>query len=284
MQVVRPPNTDAATVAGFGDEWSRFNWFGDSTSADRDRLFQMYFSIFPWGKLPADGGVGADVGCGSGRWARVVAPRVAKLHLIDPSEKALNIARRNLGCFSNVEYHVASADSIPLPDSSLDFAYSLGVLMCVPDTGGAVKAIAKKLKRGAPLLVYIYYALENRPRWYRGAWQLTNLVRRLVSRLPPGGKFVVSDMLAALVYWPFARTARLLHRRSALPSNWPLACYRDASFYVMRNDALDRFGTRLEKRYTRQQIAEMMHAAGLIQVRFDDSSPYYWFAVGYKAH
>jgi hypothetical protein len=50
----------------------------------------------------------------------------------------------------------------------------------------------------------------------------------------------------------------------------------------MRTDALDRFGTRLEQRFTRDQIRAMMTAAGLIRIRFGDAIPY-WTAVGFKS-
>ena len=47
----------------------------------------------------------------------------------------------------------------------------------------------------------------------------------------------------------------------------------------MRTDALDRFGTRLEQRFTRKQVEMMMEAAGLEQIVFSDHSPF-WCAVG----
>jgi len=43
----------------------------------------------------------------------------------------------------------------------------------------------------------------------------------------------------------------------------------------MRTDALDRFGTRLEKRYTKEGIATMLEAAGLEDVQFSNSDPYW---------
>tara|TARA_R110002049_G_scaffold85936_2_gene218452 strand:+ start:116 stop:337 length:222 start_codon:yes stop_codon:yes gene_type:complete len=64
-------------------------------------------------------------------------------------------------------------------------------------------------------------------------------------------------------------------------SNIPLSEYRAKSFYTMRTDALDRFGTRLEQRFTRVQIKEMMEAAGLVDIVFSDIAPY-WCALGIK--
>jgi hypothetical protein len=58
--------------------------------------------------------------------------------------------------------------------------------------------------------------------------------------------------------------------------------YRNRSFYVMRNDALDRFGTRLEQRYTKAEVQELLEAAGLERIEFSDSPPY-WVAIGRRA-
>ena len=145
-------NVDADVARGFGKEWSTFRQ--DETSLAREQretIFQNYFQIFPWQLLPAGGGIGADVGCGTGRWATMVAPRVSHLHLVDVSPEALAVARENLQGQDNVSFHVSSVADIPLPAHSLDFAFSLGVLHHVPDTQAAISAIAAKLKQKAPV-------------------------------------------------------------------------------------------------------------------------------------
>ena len=274
-------NFDFDTVAGFGDEWQRFT----QTTLDvkeKKMIFQGYFKIFPWGLLPDDGGVGADIGCGSGRWATLVAPRVAFLHCIDASPKALVITKSNLSAFKNVQTYCASVDKLPLQDESLDFAYSLGVLHHVPDTSGAIRSIAKKLKSGAPFLVYLYYAFDSRPFWYRWLWKATELGRYCISRLPGSLRYFTSQVIAYCVYWPLARMAKVLENAGHLPASWPLSFYRDKSFYVIRTDALDRFGTRLEKRFTKGEIEAMLRSAGFENIKFSDMPPY-WCAVGIKA-
>ena len=50
---------------------------------------------------------------------------------------------------------------------------------------------------------------------------------------------------------------------------------------AMQSDALDRFGTRLEQRYTAEQVRRMMQNAGLEGIAFS-SAPPYWCAVGFK--
>jgi ubiquinone/menaquinone biosynthesis C-methylase UbiE len=283
MQIATEKNVDVKVARGFGDEWSRFRQDDTSLTHDeRETIFQSYFRIFPWDLLPPGGGTGADLGCGTGRWAKMVAPRVAHLHLLDASPDALAVARENLATDANVSFHVGSVGAIPLPDRSLDFAFSLGVLHHVPDTQGAIRAVAEKLKPGAPFLVYLYYAFDNRPVWYRVLWSLSNGVRVVVSRLPHWMRSVISEIIAATIYWPLARLSALLSRSENSSRSFPLSWYADKSFYVMRTDAYDRFCTRLEKRFTRVQIDEMLRQAGFKQIRFSDSPPY-WCAVGIKS-
>lgn len=272
-------NIDPKTVAGFGDEWTRFDQ-SDLSRDERQDIFDSYFAVFPWQSLPA-GAVGMDVGCGSGRWASLVAPKVGHLHCIDASADALAVTRRNLAFAPNASFHHASVDAIPIPDGSLDFGYSLGVLHHVPNTPDAVSACVAKLKKGAPFLLYLYYAFDNRPRWFRAVWKLSDAGRQVVSRLPHGARYVASQAIAAGVYYPLARSAKALERTGLDVSHLPLSGYRDRSFYTMRTDALDRFGTRLEQRFTRAEITAMMERAGLENIRFHDGMPF-WCAVGTK--
>lgn len=280
MRINKDANFDKATVEGFGDEWARFDQSAMEDGETR-QIFEDYFSNFPWSKLNA-GAVGVDVGCGSGRWALLMAGKVGRLHLLDASDKALDVARRRLAGHANTHFHLASVGDMPFADGSLDFAYSLGVLHHVPDTGAAIKAVARKLKPGAPFLIYLYYAFDNQPFWYRAIWKCSDFLRRIISRLPFPARYLISQGIAAAAYWPLARLGKVLDRAGLLPDAWPLRYYRDKSFYVMRTDALDRFGTRLEKRFTQAQIQEMLAAAGFGEIRFSDAQPY-WCALGIKA-
>ncbi len=178
-------------------------------------------------------------------------------------------------------FHHAGVDDIPLPDATADFGYSLGVLHHVPDTPRAIRACSRKLKTGAPFLVYLYFAFDNKPRWYLWLWKGSELVRFVLSRNPFVVRLAVSQVVALILYWPLARFARVAEMLGASVDSFPLSTYRKLSFYTMKTDALDRFGTRLEQRFTRIQIKEMLEAAGLEQVTFSDQRPY-WVAVGYK--
>lgn len=275
-------NRDEKTIHGFGDEWERFD---QSCLApdEHDLLFERYFKIFPWGLLPKDSR-GFDMGCGSGRWAKLVAPKVGALHCIDPSS-ALEIAKRNLSGVKNCTFHSAGVCDSVLPEGSMDFGYSLGVLHHIPDTEKGVHDCVRMLKPGAPFLLYLYYALDNRHIAYRLLWKGSDYLRRLISSLPHSLRYFVSQFLALSVYWPLARLAALMEYFGVSPekaSQYPLGFYRHLSLYTMRTDALDRFGTRLEHRFTKNQILLMMQSAGLVDIKFSVDAPY-WCAVGIKA-
>jgi ubiquinone/menaquinone biosynthesis C-methylase UbiE len=271
-------NIDNDVVAGFGDEWSRFDQSA-LTQEEHERLFDNYFNIFPWDKIPGDA-VGFDLGCGSGRWAKLVAPRVGKLYLFDPSEDALAVAKRSLEGLPNCEFQIADAGRIPLEDASCDFGYSLGVLHHIPDTEAGLKECVSKLKPGAPFLLYLYYSFDNRPAWFRAVWKASDSVRRSISRMPHPLRYALSQVIATTIYFPMARISLMLEELGLNVEYLPLSQYRRTSLYTMRTDSLDRFGTRLEKRFSKAEMEKMMFSAGLTDIAFSTTS--FWTAVGYR--
>lgn len=98
-------------------------------------------------------------------------------------------------------------------------------------------------------------------------------------QLPPRPKQLVTDLIALAVYWPLARLAE----RLGLPvAAFLLSYYRSCSYYTMRTDARDRFGTPLEQCFTRAQIHQMCAAAGLLDLQFSSRASF-WCVVGFKA-
>jgi hypothetical protein len=66
-------------------------------------------------------------------------------------------------------------------------------------------------------------------------------------------------------------------------NNFPLSAYRNYSFYTIRTDSLDRFGTQLEQRFSKLEIENMMISSDLENIVFNESEPF-WCAVGYKKY
>ena len=113
-------------------------------------------------------------------------------------------------------------------------------------------------------------------------WTVSEGLRSIVSKLPYSPRYWVSQAIAAVVYWSLARIAKVASLLQVSVANFPLSIYRDRSFYVMRTDSLDRFGTRLAQRFASKQIESMMIDASLEDIRFRNDNPY-WCAVGFKA-
>ena len=272
-------NIDKKTVLSFSDEWSHFDQ-EPLNDYERKYLFDKYFHIFPWSSLSKKA-MGFDMGCGSGRWAKLVAPRFSKLTCIDPSLEALSIAKKNLAHFKNIVFVNSGVSDQPLPPNSQDFGYCLGVLHHIPDTLTALKNCVQMLKPGAPFLIYLYYKFDNRSRFYVIIWQISDLLRLFISRMPSTLKLIITNTIATLVYLPFARLAFIAEKIGLKVDNWILSSYRKTSFYTMRTDSRDRFGTPLEKRFTRSEINSMMKEAGLDNITFSENFPF-WCAVGKK--
>ena len=273
-------NLDERTAEGFDRIWKHYAQpEAGSVEGYSDDAFDTYFSIFPVDRL--SGAEGFDLGCGNGRIAVSVAPRAGFLHCIDPSAAGLAAAKRAMRRLDNVDFHQASVDSIPLADASQDFGYSIGVLHHIPDPAAGLRCCVDKLKPGAPFLLYLYYSFDNRPGWFRLVWRGSDVARRLICRLPFPLRAAASTALAAALYWPLSRTARLLGKLGVATGNLPLSAYADSPWAVLRADALDRFGTAVEHRFSRAEMERMMLDAGLRDISFADGPPY-WIAVGYR--
>jgi SAM-dependent methyltransferase len=158
---------------------------------------------------------------------------------------------------------------------------SLGVLHHIPDTGLAIKEVARRLKSGGVFLCYLYYNLENKPGFYKFIFKGVNAVRKVISGLPQRIKQVVASAIAAVIYWPLARLSKVLSKFGINTSNIPLHHYADMPFVMLANDALDRFGTTLEQRFSKAQITEMLRDAdfNISTLQFSDIEPFWTFTV-----
>ena len=271
-------NKDIKTVQDFGKEWGRFNQ--ELVSEQLIDIYKDYFSIFPFEMINKNS-QGFDMGCGSGRWAKYMAPKVGKLYCIDPSLEALSVAKKNLSTFNNCIFENSTADSFSIPSHSLDFGYSLGVLHHVPNTQSALNKCVEKLKPGSPFLLYLYYNFDNRGYLFFTIWKFSNFFRKIISKSPFFLKTFICDVLAFFIYLPLAKVSLFLSSLGFNVRNIPLSYYRDKSFYVMRTDSLDRFGTSLEKRFSKKEIELMMVKSGLSRIKFSEEEPF-WTAVGIK--
>lgn len=271
-------NIDWETVDSFGEEWNKFDTF---SSKEILNIGSEYFDIVDEGMLNKSSVV-LDMGCGTGRWTKYVASKAKFIEAIDPSNAVIS-ASKMLKNEDKVRITQAEVSNIPFPDESFDFVFSLGVLHHIPDTLDAMQKTVKKLKPGGYFLVYLYYAIDNKGFLFKLFFHLSNFLRGGISILPSTIKSFICDFLAIIIYLPFvfiAKVANFVFGKKVL-KHIPLSWYHNKTWNVIRNDALDRFGTPLEQRFTKNEIQIMMEKCGLSDIKFSPNPPY-WHAVGRK--
>ncbi len=271
-------NIDAEVVKTFGEEWLKFKDYSD----EEIRLFAiMYFDIIN-DSIINKNTYALDIGCGTGRWTKYLADRIGFVEAIDPSN-AVFAADHLLEGVENVRITKAAVESIPFADETFDFAMSIGVLHHIPNTQYAMIDCVKKVKKGGYFYCYLYYDLDNKNVFYKFLFWLSNIIRIVVSRMPARLKRVVCDLLAGFLYMPFVCTSRFLNflGQKKLGKKIPLSDYANKTFFIIRNDSLDRFGTRLEHRFSKKEVIELMEKSGLEDIVVSPSSPYY-HAIGRK--
>ena len=274
-------NLDQQVIDSFGHEWSAFDYSESETDDALDSQFLAYCTPIDLTQFNSKSSVAADFGAGSGRWASRLLPHFSLVYALEPSDGANKVLKNKFSKEARMTILQETVGANSIPTGSLDLAMSLGVLHHIPDTALAIKDVSSKIKTGGIFLCYLYYKLDNKPLYYRGLFWTSNSLRWAISRLPYVLRKSIARVIAALIYLPLARAAKLLSRAGKNVSNFPLHHYANMPFVMLQNDALDRFGTRLEQRFSKKEITEMLANAGfdLTTLKFSDVEPFWTFSV-----
>ena len=274
-------NLDQGVIDSFGHEWATYDYGETETSEALDAQFMAYCAPIDLTQFNPKTSLAGDFGAGSGRWSSRLSPHFSLVYALEPSDGANSVLKNK---FSNdpkivVLQETVGSNSIPL--ASLDLAMSLGVLHHIPDTGLAIKDVSRRIKPGGVFLCYLYYSLENKPAYYKMIFKAVDGVRRVISVLPQRLKQFVTSLIAGVIYWPLARFSKVLNKFGKNTSNLPLHHYADMPFVMLANDALDRFGTTLEQRFSKAEITEMLRVADfdISTLKFSDKEPFWTFSV-----
>jgi SAM-dependent methyltransferase len=274
-------NLDQDVIDGFGREWAAFDYAKTNAKEALDTQFKAYCSPIDLAQFNSESAVAADIGAGSGRWSERLLPHFSLVYALEPSDGAIAVLKTKFSNEPRIKILQESVGANSIPDNSLDLAMSLGVLHHIPDTALAIKQISAKIKIGGTFLCYLYYKLEDKPLFYRLIFKVANLLRWVLSRLPYFLRRSIAQVIASLTYLPLARLAKLLSRLGKDVTNFPLHHYADMPFVMLQNDALDRFGTRLEQRFSKKDITEMLKTAefDVSTLKFSEVEPFWTFSV-----
>ena len=274
-------NLDQNVIDGFGHEWATFDYAETKTAEALDAQFVAYCVPIDLSAFNPSTSIAADFGAGSGRWSSRLVPYFSFIYALEPSDGASRVLKKKFSDDPKISVLQETVGVNSIPEESLDLAMSLGVLHHIPDTGLAIKDVSRSIKPGGFFLCYLYYDLEDKPMYYKMIFQGVNLVRRVISGLPQPLKRLSATIIAVLIYWPLARFSKFLEKLGRNTSNLPLHHYADMPFVMLANDALDRFGTSLEQRFSKVEITEMLSKAGfdLNTLKFSDAEPFWTFVV-----
>ncbi|OGX45634.1 MAG: hypothetical protein A3G38_04080 [Omnitrophica WOR_2 bacterium RIFCSPLOWO2_12_FULL_51_8] len=273
LQVREPSEMMEAYAPDIQDHYSKFwdEWPGMQSHYEQE--FNGYFDLIDLSTL-RDKRV-CDLGCGMGRWSYMLAERVRlrELVLVDFSE-AIFTARRLFHKHDNVLFIMGDILRLPFRPDYADFIMSLGVLHHLPDD--CLKVVRSLKPYAQRLLVYLYYALDNKPFYYRWLLRAYTPLRRLMCHIHSPHVRVAFSWFAVIgFYIPFIVIGSLL-RPFGLSKYVPLYDeHHWAELEGMRHSAYDRFFTRIEQRVTRRQIESLRDSFSKVSVA--DGQAYWHF-------
>ena len=277
-------NIDNEVVDHFGKEWAKYNYLNGIASEALDEQFSAYMEPIDLSKYNEKTSIAADFGAGSGRWTERLKPYFHKIYAVEPSVAAVQVMNEKFSKDSKIRVLHEDVEKNSIPESSIDLAISLGVLHHIPDTYQAILDVSKKIKSGGTFLCYLYYKIEDKPFYYRAIFRIVNVVRFSISRMPHAMRMSIAKLIAFSIYLPLARFSKFLLKGGKDVSNIPLHHYAEMPFVMLENDALDRFGTRLEQRFNKGDIKKMLESANfdLNTLKFSEAEPFWTFAVRKK--
>jgi SAM-dependent methyltransferase len=208
-----------------------------------------------------------DVGCGMGRnsyWPMTYG--AGEGCAVDIDERSLASARRNLAPFPSVQIMRSSAYDLPFTDR-FDLAFAIGVIHHLEDPLRALQMMARAVKPGGRVLIWVYGRDGNR-------W--------LVSVLDPLRRALFSRMPIALVHHLSLYPAALLWLGLNLglrPGEYFKLLAR-FKFAHLRSIVFDQMLPRIAHYWPREKVAELMIAAGLVDVQIASVNGMSWSAIG----
>jgi SAM-dependent methyltransferase len=263
-----PKNWFASDVQySFGEEWQTH----PGIVGEHEMEFRSYFDLIDVESL-TDSTV-CDLGCGSGRWSYYLTGRCRRLILVDFSD-AIFVARHNLRDSPDALFFLGDLTDLPFRRHFADLVICIGVLHHLP-----IPALysVRRLKKFAPrILAYIYYALDNRPGFWRPLLAVVTGIRFLTWRVRGArSRATIAWSLALTLYAPILALGRGLDL-FRIGRFVPLyETYKGDNLRRIKQDVYDRFFTRIEQRVTKPSILRLRDTFS--RVTISPNLPYWHF-------
>jgi SAM-dependent methyltransferase len=238
-------------VGSFGFQWNTFSKAQLDSANGTSRSRDAFLEKTGWTLEALEGRRVLDAGCGMGRFAEVCAGAGAEVHAIDLST-AVEAAARNLSRFPNAFFYQADIMNLPFADGTFDAIYSIGVLHHTPDTRKAFLSLARLLKPGGRIAIWVY---STKLRLFFGS----TLLRTFTPHLPKPLLLKASRIAVPLYHIHRLRgvgmfTAMLL----------PTSINPDPEWRWL--DTFDWYSPRYQWKHTYEDVEGWFREAGLIDI------------------
>jgi SAM-dependent methyltransferase len=160
-----------AYAASFGRQWNRYDV---GRPEEDEATFRVKTGI---AAEELRGRLVLDAGCGGGRYARCAGRHGALVLGVDLSSA---VEKAGALCAELPDVVIAQADLLELPivEEAFDLVYSIGVLHHTPDPRRAFAQIARRVKPGGRLAVWLYRRNTLPQEW------LNQGLRSITTRIP----------------------------------------------------------------------------------------------------
>lgn len=217
------------------------------------------------GLKPEDlaGRIVLDAGCGMGRYLRTAADSEARLVVGMDLSRAVEAARDLTADLPRIALSRGDLLRLPFANGMFDHIYSIGVLDHTPDPRAAFLGLARLLKPGGRIAIWIYArekpAVERVMNWHRA----------VSTRLPLGALVFLSRITApvgSLKRRLMASRIRAVQRAGVVLHALTIGVSMHPDAEVRVCDTLDWYAPKFLSRHTFDEVAGWFAEAGLVDV------------------
>lgn len=231
-------------VESFGRQWNRY----DVIRPDEDEaVFRVKTGLEP---RDLNGRIVLDAGCGGGRYAALLGCHGVRVIGIDLSDA---VTRASQVCRDFPQAAIVQADLLDLPiaDASVDVAFSIGVLHHCPDPRRAFHEVARCVRPGGTLAVWLYRRNTPPQEWINSA------IRAVTTRTPARVLEPIAVGLAALGAIPVLN--------KTLNRVFNFSNHSDRTLRVCDN--FDWYAPRYQSHHTTEQLHSWFQEEGFDSIR-----------------
>lgn len=205
-----------------------------------------------------EGAIVLDAGCGSGRFAQLFADHGAAFVVGVDINEAVDEAAWVCREYDNIQIVQGNIFALPFRAGAFDLIWCNGVIHHTPDARGAHKSLARHVRPGGVLYVWVYIARFNPFRFVKSSLRLLQLHRwppRLVQGLAVTMAYLSLPILAV---YRLARTLPPLRPRSA----WGRRTVRPRTAEELKLTWFDTLSPEFETRHTEDEVVGWFAEAG----------------------